>query len=92
MEDLRREANNNLNLSVNLPTVRDVSMYIKIKDSVDGTRPFIRLSINNNRTIVVLFVAVRGGRVFYEIRRQFENCCRAYIVVFAFSWLPPNFR
>lgn len=37
MDDLRKEANNNYNLSVKLPTVRDVSMYIKIKDSVEGT-------------------------------------------------------
>ncbi|XP_025408255.1 fasciclin-1 isoform X3 [Sipha flava] len=32
MDDLRKEANNNYNLSVKLPTVRDVSMYVKIKD------------------------------------------------------------
>ncbi|XP_050421905.1 fasciclin-1 isoform X2 [Adelges cooleyi] len=36
MEDLRREANNNYNLSVKLPTVRDVSMYIKVKESSEG--------------------------------------------------------
>jgi len=36
MDDLRKEANNNYNLSVKLPTVRDVSMYIKIKDSAEG--------------------------------------------------------
>lgn len=32
MEDLRKEANNNYNLSVKIPTVRDASMFIKIRD------------------------------------------------------------
>ncbi|KAL4122907.1 hypothetical protein QTP88_015158 [Uroleucon formosanum] len=36
MDDFRKEANNNNNLSVRLPVVRDVSMYVKIKDSVEG--------------------------------------------------------
>ncbi|XP_022176858.1 fasciclin-1 isoform X1 [Myzus persicae] len=36
MDDLKKDANNNYNLSVRLPTVRDVSMYIKVKDSVEG--------------------------------------------------------
>lgn len=40
MDDFRKEANNNFNLSVKLPTVRDVSMYIKIKDSVEGIYMF----------------------------------------------------
>lgn len=40
MDDFRKEANNNFNLSVKLPTVRDVSMYIKVKDSVEGTYIF----------------------------------------------------
>lgn len=37
MDDFRKQANNNQNLSVKLPTVRDVNMYIKVKDSIEGT-------------------------------------------------------
>lgn len=33
MEELRKDANNNSNYSLKLPTVRDVSMYIKIRDN-----------------------------------------------------------
>lgn len=36
MEDLRKEANSNYNLSIKLPTVRDVSMYIKVQDTKEG--------------------------------------------------------
>lgn len=51
MDDFRKEANNNFNLSVKLPTVRDVSMYIKVKDSVEGNFIFDLLyviQIKNN--------------------------------------------
>ncbi|VVC43692.1 FAS1 domain [Cinara cedri] len=37
MEDFKNEAKNNYNLSVKIPTVRDASMYIKIRDDpVEG--------------------------------------------------------
>lgn len=53
MEDLRKDANNNVNLSVKLPTVRDVSMYIKVKDASDGKYLIYQIKIYNSYFILI---------------------------------------